>query len=74
MNKIYVKSWSNFFIIYINDLSDDFFSNPKLFADDKSLFSVASDKDLTAKHPVIIYRKNVTGPINGKWASALNLF
>ena len=29
-----------FFLIYINDLSDDLASNPKLFADDTSLFSV----------------------------------
>ena len=27
-----------FFLIFINDLSDDLVSNPKLFADDRSLF------------------------------------
>ena len=31
------------FLIYINDLSDGFHSNPKLFADDTSLFSTAHD-------------------------------
>ena len=29
-----------FFLIYINDLSEDLTLNPKLFADDTSLFSV----------------------------------
>ena len=31
---------SLFFLIYINDLSKNLSSNPKLFADDTSLFSV----------------------------------
>ena len=31
------------FLIYINDLSDNLSSNPKLFADDTSLFSVVPD-------------------------------
>ena len=31
------------FLIYINDLSDNLSSNPKLFADDTSLFSVLHD-------------------------------
>ena len=38
-----------FFLIYINDLSDDLSSNPKLFADDTSLFSVVHDKNTSAK-------------------------
>ena len=37
-----------FFLIYINDLSDDLSSNPKLFADDTSLFSVVHDKNISA--------------------------
>ena len=37
-----------FFLIYINDLSDDLSSNPKLFADDTSLFSVVHDKYISA--------------------------
>ena len=37
-----------FFLIYINDLSDDLSSNPKLFAD-TSLFSVVHDKNTSAK-------------------------
>ena len=32
-----------FFLIYVNDLSDDLNSNPKLFADDISLFSVVQN-------------------------------
>ena len=31
------------FLIYINDLSDGLHSNPKLFADDTSLFSTVHD-------------------------------
>ena len=37
-----------FFLIYINDLSDDLSSNPKLFANDTSLFSVVHDKNTSA--------------------------
>ena len=33
------------FLIYINDLSDILASNPKLFADDTSLFSVVKNVD-----------------------------
>ena len=35
------------FLIYINDLPDNFISNPKLRADDTSLFLVISDKHLS---------------------------
>ena len=38
-----------FSLIHINDLSDDLSSNPKLFADDTSLFSVADNKNTSAK-------------------------
>ena len=38
-----------FFYIYINDLSDDLSSTPKLFADDTSHFSVVHDKNTSAK-------------------------
>ena len=38
------------FSIYINDLSENVVSNPKLFADDTSLFSVILNKDLSAKN------------------------
>ena len=31
------------FLIYVNELSDNLSSNPKLFADDTSLFSVVHD-------------------------------
>ena len=36
-------------MIYINDLSDELSSNPKLFADDTCLFSVVHDKNTSAK-------------------------
>ena len=39
-----------FFLIFINDLSDNLVSNPKLFADDTSLFSVVQDITLSAKN------------------------
>ena len=39
-----------FFLISINDLSDNLISNPKLFADDTSLFSVVQDITLSAKN------------------------
>ena len=41
---------SRFFVIFINDLSVNFISNPKLFADDTSLFSVVQDITLSAKN------------------------
>ena len=37
-------------LIYINNLSDNLISNPKLLADGTSLFSVIHNKDLTAKN------------------------
>ena len=38
------------YLIYINDLSENLVSNPKLSADDTSLFSVIFDKDLSVKN------------------------
>ena len=38
-----------FFLMYINDLSDDLSLNPKLFEDDISVFSVVHDKNTSAK-------------------------
>ena len=55
-----------FFLIYINDLSDDLSSNPKLFADDTSFFSVVNDKDPSAKELNNDLRKISNWPINGK--------
>ena len=51
-----------FFLIFINDLSDNLVSNPKLFADDTSLFSVVLDITLLAKNLIDDLKK-----IN-KWA------
>ena len=42
---------SLFFLVYINDLSNELSSNPRLSPDDASLFSVARDTNLS----VIIY-------------------
>ena len=39
-----------FFLIFINDLSDNLISDPKLFADDTSLFSVVQDITVSAKN------------------------
>ena len=39
-----------FFLIFLNDLSDNLVSNPKLFADDTSLFSVVQDTTLSANN------------------------
>ena len=36
-----------FFLIYINDLSDDLVSTVKLFVDDTSLFSVVRDSNIS---------------------------
>ena len=36
-----------FFLIYINDLSDNLTTNPKLFADVTSLFSIVHDPSAT---------------------------
>ena len=40
--------WSTFFLIHINDLSDELVSTVKLFADDTSLFSVVCDSNISA--------------------------
>ena len=37
-----------FFLIYFNHLSDNLITNPKLFADDTSLFSIVHDSNSTA--------------------------
>ena len=39
-----------FFLIFINDLSENLVSNPKLFADDTSLFSLVQDITLKKKN------------------------
>ena len=36
------------FLIFINDLPDNLVSNPKLFAEDISLFSTVTDPNVTA--------------------------
>ena len=44
------QSWSFFFLIFINDASDNLVSNPKLFADDTSLFWVVQNITLSANN------------------------
>ena len=55
-----------FFLIYINDLSDDLVSTVKPFADDTSLFSVVRDND-----SIMICKKYLNGRISGKCHSIL---
>ena len=55
-----------FFLIYINDLSDDLVSTVKPFADDTSLFSVVRDYD-----SIMICKKYLNGRISGKCHSIL---
>ena len=38
------------FLMYINDLTENLHSNPKLFANDISLFSTVTDEDLSNSH------------------------
>ena len=38
-----------FFLIYINDLGNNLSSTVKLFADDRSIFSIVHDIDLSSK-------------------------
>ena len=44
-------------MIYVNDLSDDLSSNPKLFADDTSLFSVVYDINTSTRQLNNDFRK-----------------
>ena len=39
-----------FFLIYINDLSKNLSSNPKLFADDRALFSVVHNLNISTNN------------------------
>ena len=46
-----IQYWDHyFFLIYINDLSDNLITNPKLFADDTSLFSIVHDPNATTNY------------------------
>ena len=38
------------FLVYIYDLTENLHSNPKLFADDASLFSTVTDEALSSSH------------------------
>ena len=40
--------WPLYFLIYINDLSDDLVSTLKVFSDENSLFSVVRDSNISA--------------------------
>ena len=55
-----------FFLNCINDLPDNLPSNPKLFADDKSLFSTVTDPNVTANQIIMIYITLVHGLTSGK--------
>ena len=43
-----IYNWTFIFLIYIDDLSDNLTSNPKLFADNKSIFSTIADPNAMA--------------------------
>ena len=58
----FLNSWSSFFLTFINDLFDNLFSNPKLFADGTSLFSVVQEITLSAKNLYDDLQKKI------KWA------
>ena len=48
------------FLIYIIDLPENLVSNPKLFADDTSLFSVIHNKHLPAQNKISLLFKKFT--------------
>ena len=60
------------FLICINDLSDNVQCNPKLFADDTSLFSTVKDPERTANN-LNNDQKEINGLSIGKWVSNLIL-
>ena len=63
--------WSTiFFLIYINELSDNLETNVKLFADDASMFSVVSDPISTSQKPNKDHDK--IGPWANKWKMSFN--
>ena len=58
------------FLVYINDLTENLHSNPKLFADDTSLFSIVADEALSNS-----YLNNDLKKINDwayKWKMSFN--
>ena len=57
--------WSIIFLIYINDLSGNLEANVKLFADDTSMFLVASDPINTSQNTKI-------GLWSNKWKMSFN--
>ena len=54
------------FIIFVNNLSDGLSSNPKLFADDTSLFSVVHDINTSTTELNSDLKKSMIDPFNGK--------
>ena len=55
------------FLVYINDLTENLHSNPKLFADDTSLFSIVADEALSNSYlNDDLKKKKMIGLIRGK--------
>ena len=55
------------FLVYINDLTENLHSNPKLFADDTSLFSIVADEALSNSYlNNDLKKKKMIGLIRGK--------
>ena len=59
-----------FFLIYINELSDNLETNVKLFADDASMFSAVSDPISASQKPNKDHDK--VGPWANKWKMSFN--
>ena len=59
------------FLTYINDLSDNFPCNPKLFADDTSLFSTVKMPKRTTNNPSKNLKEIKNGLSSEKEASTL---
>ena len=57
--------WIIFFLIYINDLSDNLLWTVKLFADN-TLFSVVNGSNISANELIKICKKYLIGLISGK--------
>ena len=57
-------------LIYINQLSHDFYSTAKLFPDDTSMFSVLHDVDTSKRESkLMVWKKLMFVLSNEKWVS-----
>ena len=61
------------FLVYINDLTENLYSNPKLFADDTSLFSTVTDETLSNSYLNDNLKKIMIGFISWNWVLILTV-